>query len=101
MDGETTKIYTSDSANGFGNGALMGSMLGKGSDNNALTALLASGNNNAMWNNPFVYLVWMLFAGQLGGFGGNGAYQAQFQSLQNQIADNHNSDLTMQAINGN
>lgn len=96
------KIITTDSSN-FSNGAMMGAMLGKGNRSDALTALLANGgNNNAMWNNPFVYLVWMLFAGQLGGFGGNNAaISDQLQSLQTQIQDNHNSDLTMQALAGN
>lgn len=98
---EATKIYTSDSANGFSNGVMTGAMLGKDHGNDALTALLANGGNQQMWNNPFAYLIWLIFAGQFGGFGGaNGAYQTQLQSLQNQIADNHNSDLTMQAING-
>lgn len=96
------KIITTDSSN-FSNGAMMGAMLGKGNHSDALAALLANGgNNNAMWNNPFVYLVWMLFAGQLGGFGGNNsAISDQLQSLQTQIQDNHNSDLTMQALAGN
>lgn len=96
------KIITTDSSN-FSNGAMIGAMLGNGNHSDALTALLANGgNNNAMWNNPFVYLVWMLFAGQLGGFGGNNsAISDQLQSLQTQIQDNHNSDLTMQALAGN
>lgn len=77
------KIITTDSSN-FSNGAMMGAMLDKGNHSDALAALLANGgNNNAMWNNPFVYLVWMLFAGQLGGFGGNNsAISDQLQSLQ-------------------
>lgn len=96
------KIITTDSSN-FSNGAMMGAMLGKGNHSDALATLLANGgNNSAMWNNPFVYLVWMLFAGQLGGFGGNNsAISDQLQSLQTQIQDNHNSDLTMQALAGN
>lgn len=98
---EDAKIYTTDSSANFGNGAMMGAMLGKDHGNDALTAMLANGGNQGMWNNPFVYLVWMLFAGQLGGFGGNGSVNAQLQSLQTQIQDNHNNDLTMQAINGN
>lgn len=94
------KIYTTDGSNNFASGAMMGASLNN-NNNDALTAMLANGNNQAMWNNPFAYLIWLIFAGQFGGFGGNGAYQTQLQSLQNQIADNHNSDLTMQAINGN
>jgi hypothetical protein len=72
-------------------------------------AAMANGGNgaNAMWNNPFMYLIWLAwFGGGNGfGFGGNGANAAanaaQFQNLSDLIQDNHNSDLTMQAINGN
>lgn len=76
-----------------------------------------SGNNNganAMWNNPFLYLVWLAWMNNGGfGFGGNrnagvaaGDVQAAnnaaaIQNLSDMIADNHNSDLTMQAIAGN
>lgn len=95
------KIITTDSSN-FSNGAMMGAMLGKGNHSDALTALLANGNNQQMWNNPFAYLIWLIFAGQFGGFGGNNAAVSdQLQSLQTQIQDNHNSDLTMQALAGN
>lgn len=97
------KVITTDSSN-FSNGAMMGAMLGKdhNSNNDMLAAMMANGGMNAMWQNPFVYLVWMLFAGQFGGFGGNNAALSdQLQSLQTQIQDNHNSDLTMQALAGN
>lgn len=69
-----------------------------------------SGNNgaNAMWNNPFMYLIWLAwFGGGNGfGFGGNGNAQtmangAAIQNLGDMIQDNHNNDLTMQAIAGN
>ena len=71
-------------------------------------AAMANGNNaNSQWNNPFIYLLWMMFFGGNGGFGfgGNGNAQAvnnaaQIQNLQDLVQDNHNSDLTMQAING-
>jgi hypothetical protein len=47
----------------------------------------------------------MMFFGGNGGFWGNNgnaaANAAQFQNLSDLIQDNHNSDLTMQAINGN
>lgn len=71
-----------------------------------------TGNNgaNGQWNNPFIYLLWMMFFGN-GGFGwGNGNRAADqqavvngaaIQNLSDLIQDNHNSDLTMQAINGN
>ena len=83
-------------------------------DNNLSYADFAamSGNNgvNGMWNNPFMYLIWLAwFGGGNGfGFGGNRATDQQtianaasIQNLSDMIADNHNSDLTMQAIAGN
>ena len=88
-------------------------------DNNLSYADFAAmtGNNNganAMWNNPFMYLIWLAwFGGGNGfGFGGNRAgvaagdvqaanNAAAIQNLSDMISDNHNSDLTMQAINGN
>jgi hypothetical protein len=94
---EINKIYTSDTANSFSNGAMMGAMLGNNDRNDALTAMLANGGNQQMWNNPFAYLIWLIFAGQFSGFGNNAnnCIGDQIQSLQNQIQDNHNSDLTM------
>ena len=88
-------------------------------DNNLSYADFAAmtGNNNGvnnMWNNPFMYLIWLAwFGGGNGfGFGGNRAgvaagdvqaanNAAAIQNLSDMIADNHNSDLTMQAIGGN
>lgn len=68
-------------------------------------AMANNGGANSQWNNPFIYLLWMMFFGGGGngfGWGGNGAANAaQFQNLSDLIQDNHNSDLTMQAINGN
>lgn len=67
-------------------------------------AAMANNGANGQWNNPFIYLLWMMFFGNGGGFGfgNNGAANAaQFQNLSDLIQDNHNSDLTMQAINGN
>ena len=88
-------------------------------DNNLSYADFAamSGNNNganAMWNNPFMYLIWLAwFGGGNGfGFGGNRAgiaaadvqtanNAAAIQNLSELVSDNHNNDLTMQAIGGN
>ena len=54
-------------------------------------------------NNPFVYLVWMMFANRMWGNeqNGNPAVQAQIDSLRNQMADNQNSNLLMDAVHGN
>ncbi len=43
---EINKIYTSDTANSFSNGAMMGAMLGNNDRNDALTAMLANGGNH-------------------------------------------------------
>ena len=74
-------------------------------DNNMSYADFAAMSNNGangQWNNPFIYLLWMMFFGNGGnGFGFGGGNAAQFQNLSDLIQDNHNSDLTMQAIAGN
>ena len=75
-------------------------------------AAMTNGNGaNSQWNNPFIYLLWMMFFGGGNGFGwGNrgGAADQQaisnglsIQNLSDMVADNHNNDLTMQAIAGN
>lgn len=98
------KIYTTESPM---TGALLGSLMNK--DNDAMTALLANGGMNGMWNNPFVYLVWMMFAGRFFGNGwdnnGQGQQnievQNQLQAIRSQLQDNQNSNLLMDAIKGN
>lgn len=79
-------------------------------DNLAMMAMM-NGNGgfggNGMWNNPFMYLVWMwMMRWMNNGWGENGdgqnaGLQRQIQTLQEQMQDNHNSDLIMQGINGN
>jgi hypothetical protein len=77
-------------------------------------AMSGNGGANAMWNNPFMYLIWLAwFGGGNGfGFGGNRAgvaagdvqaanNAAAIQNLSELVSDNHNNDLTMQAIAGN
>lgn len=78
----------------------------------ALTAMMANGGMNGMWNNPFVYLVWMMFAGRFfnnGGWDGSGNCQGvqnvemqnQLQAIRSQLQDNQNSNLLMDAVKGN
>lgn len=76
-------------------------------------AAMANGGNGMgnMWNNPFMYLIWLaMFQNGGNGFfgGGNRAADQQalvngaaIQNLSDMVADNHNNDLTMQAIAGN
>ena len=81
---------------------------GSGNDPMAMAAMM-NGGMNGQWNNPFIYLVWMMFAqrmwGNGNGFGGengqNLELQNQIQSLRNQMADNQNSNLLMDGIKGN
>ena len=80
-------------------GALVGSMLNKG-DNDFATMAAMNGGMGGAWNNPFIYLVWMMFAQRYMGGQNGDATQAQIASLQGVVQDNHNSDLLMAAVNG-
>lgn len=61
--------------------------------------------NDILVNNNVMYLVWMYIMRWMNnGYGDQGedsAVQRQLQTLQDQMQDNHNSDLIMQAIKGN
>ena len=75
-------------------------------DNLATMAMMSNGAfGNGMWNNPMIYLVWMYVMRWMnnGDWNNNSdpAVQRQLQTLQDQMQDNHNSDLIMQAIKGN
>lgn len=73
-----------------------------------MAAMMNGGMGNGMWNNPFVYLVWMMFAGRMwgnDGFGnGNGVQNAEVQNqlsaIREQMSNNQNSNLIMDAIKG-
>ena len=91
-------------------GGMMGSMFGRHDNNDGLlSAALMNGGMNGQWNNPFIYLVWMMFAQRMWGNGwdtnGQNAQnielQNQIQSLRSQISDNQNSGLIMDAVKGN
>ena len=101
---DTKTTYIMPDQNGFGNSDL------------ATLALLGGGaggfGGNGMWNNPFMYLVWLYMMrwmnGGEWGQGGDSCYKAleastqrQIQTLADQMNDNHTSDLIMAAIQGN
>ena len=101
--GETKTTYIMPDQSGFGN-------------NDLATLALLGGNGggfggNGMWNNPFMYLVWMWMmrwmngANEWGNGNPNGALEAatqrQIQTLSDSLQDNHTSDLIMAAIQGN
>lgn len=84
-------------------------------NNDLLTAsLLSNGGGfggNGMWNNPFMYLVWMYMMRWMNGGdfnNGSNCYNAmeastqrQIQTLSDQMNDNHTADILMAAIQGN
>ena len=101
---ETKTTYIMPDQSGFGGNDL------------ATIALLGGGaggfGGNGMWNNPFMYLVWLYMRRWMNGGdwgqGGDSCYKAleastqrQIQTLADQMNDNHTSDLLMSAIQGN
>lgn len=80
---------------------------------NSMWPMMAmNGGMNGMWNNPFIYLVWMMFAQRMwggngfGGFGGGQGLQdveiqSQLSGLREQLNTNQNTSLLMDAIKGN
>lgn len=106
----TEKVYCYDHPSAYNNNeaALIAAMCNKQhTDPMAMAAMMNGGMGN-QWNNPFIYLVWMMFAQRMwGNAWGNGQnaqnieLQNQIQSLRSQIADNQNSNMIMDAIKGN
>lgn len=93
------KIYCTDNGNND-----LAAILAATKNNDPATMMAAMGGGMNNWiNNPFVYLVWMMFANRMWGNdqNGNPAIQAQIDSLRNQMADNQNSNLLMDAVHGN
>ena len=86
-------------------GSMMGSMFGRRDNDGLAAAAMMNGGMNSWMNNPFVYLVWMMFANRMWGNDGGKVQDAEIQAklnvLSNQMSDNHNSDLLMSAIQGN
>lgn len=69
----------------------------------ATMALLNNNNANNWNNNPFMYLIWLVFMRQFNGYGNEGENfnSRQISALQDTVNTNHNNDLAMQAIAGN
>ena len=64
-----------------------------------MTAAMMNNSTNNWSNNPFIYLVWMMFANRMWNNGDCNA--AQLDSLRNQMSDNQNSNLIIGAVKGN
>jgi len=109
-DKVTEKVYCYDHPSAYNNhdALAIAAMSKKDSDPMAMAAMM-NGGMGGQWNNPFIYLVWMMFAQRMWGNGwdNNGQnaqnieLQNQIQSLRSQMADNQNSNLVMGAIQGN
>ena len=79
-----------------------------GNDLATTMALLNNGGGmgfgNGMWNNPFMYFIWLYMMRWMNnGEWGNQdvSTQRQIQTLQESLSDNHTTDLLMAAIQGN
>ena len=104
MSGEEVIRTTSSGCDAM-MGGLIGSMANR-RDNNDPMAMAAMMNNSQWMNNPFIYLVFLMMFGRNGLWGNSGGVQdaeiqGKINALSNQMADNHNSDLLMSAIQGN
>lgn len=105
---EVEKIYCCDRP-GCGSDALAYAAMANNKSNDLGTLAMLNGGGMG-FNNPFVYLVWMMFANRFG-FGGDGfgygqnaqniEMQSQLQAIRSQMADNQNSNLIMDAVKGN
>ena len=105
-----SKIYMFPESE-FGNGAntalLASTLSNQNCGMNSAWPLMSmmNGGVNGQWNNPFVYLIWMLFANRFFGNGWEGSQncevQAQLTALREQMNSNQNSNLLMDAIKGN
>lgn len=109
----TEKVYCYDHPSAYNNGnsatAAMAAMCGAMANNRngndeAMTAAMMNGMGN-QWNNPFVYLVWMMFARKMWGDDDSKVQSAEIQNqlaaMRSQMQDNQNSNLLMDAIKGN
>lgn len=100
MSDTVEKIYCTDN-----NDALLASVMGK--NNNNPMAMAAMLNNNQWMNNPFIYLVFLMMFGRNGLWGTNAnsvqnaEIQGQLNAIRNQMSDNQNSNLLMDAVKGN
>ena len=104
MSDTIEKIYCTDGCRDNNDLATAVALSKNNNDPMAMMAAMGGGMNNWM-NNPFVYLVWMMFANRMWGNEGNNLgnaeVQGQLNAIRTQMADNQNSNLIMDAIKGN
>lgn len=111
MADETTTVekhycYPTDHSN---NSALWAALMNKENSSPIETAALMNGGMNGMWNNPMMYIMYMWLFRYMNGWGDgtNPNSEAlnynnrQISELRTIVDNNHNVDLTIQAIQGN
>ena len=108
----TEKVYCYDHPSAYNNhdALAIAAMNSRhdGYDPMSMAAIMGGGFGN-QWNNPFIYLVWMMMAQRMGWGNGwengntaqNIEIQSQLDSIRSQMQDNQNSNLLMDAIKGN
>lgn len=103
MDAEKIICCDRDNDNALAAAIMAGTR--RNDDPYAMAALM---NQNQQWNNPFAYLIWMMFANRFMGDWGNNGQNAQnvemmnqLQAIRTQMQDNQNTGLTMDAVKGN
>lgn len=104
MDESVGKIYCLDRGN---DEALTAAILANNNRRDNDPYLFASMfNQNQQWNNPFSYLIWLMFANRfMGGWDNaqgqqNVEMQNQLQAIRTQLQDNQNTDCIKGAVMG-
>ena len=104
----TEKVYCYDHPSAYNNhdALSIAAMCNKNSTDPMAMMAAMNGGMGGQWNNPFIYLVWMMFANRFWNNGDGGKVQdaeiqGQLNALRNQMADNQNSNLLMDAVKGN
>lgn len=109
----TEKVYCYDHPSAYNNhdALAIAAMANNRNDDPMALAAMMNGGMGGQWNNPFIYLVWMMFAQRMWGngwgndFNGQGQQnveiQNQLQAIRSQMQDNQNSNMIMDAIKSN
>lgn len=109
----TEKVYCYDHPSAYrqDNSGMWAALMCNKHESPLEAAALMNGGMGNQWNNPFIYLVWMMMANRMGGFGWNEGFgnpntaqnieiQSQLDSLRSQMQDNQNTNAIMDAIKG-
>jgi hypothetical protein len=107
MSENVEKVYVERP--GMDAGTIAALMNGGKSDMATIAAMCNSGKNgDSQWDNPFVYLVWMMFANRYMNNGNDNGHNnantelmGQLSAIRETMASNQNSNLLMDGIHGN